>query len=251
METFQRVLFVDAHSGFYRVDRYRLGDFFGPVDLGLHLAGRFNSLNIGAGLLAGSLFPGSNRLIFSGFSPCWGGFYISSMGGAALVFDNLGINMVSLVGKADRPSILCLNRLHGEEVQVTLEPVDLDRVWREGRGGIYGLMDHTYARFGERYANDPRILAVGPAARATDFGAIGSVPISKGTLSHVDTWAGRGGFGTKMLREHGIAAVIYGGTVIDEDFRDRRVVDGWFQDKYQQKLETIPTSGVVTEFLLK
>ena len=40
------------------------------------------------GLLAGSVFPGSNRLIFTGFSPCWGGFYISSMGGAGLVFDN-------------------------------------------------------------------------------------------------------------------------------------------------------------------
>ena len=94
METQMKVLLIDAKSGFYRMKRYAVGDFFGPVDLGLHLAGQYNSLNIGAGLLAGSIFPGSNRLVFTGFSPCWGGFYISSMGGAALVFDNLGINMI-------------------------------------------------------------------------------------------------------------------------------------------------------------
>ena len=51
-----------------------------------------------------SIFPGSNRLIFTGFSPAWGGFYISSMGGAGLEFDNLGINMLSVVGRAPTPS---------------------------------------------------------------------------------------------------------------------------------------------------
>ncbi len=51
MDAHQKVLFVDAATGFYRVTRYPVGDFFGPVDLGLHLAGRHNSLNIGVGLL--------------------------------------------------------------------------------------------------------------------------------------------------------------------------------------------------------
>ena len=231
-----KVLFIDAGTGFYRVRRYRVGDFLGPVDLGLHLAGKYNSTNIGTGLLAGSIFPGSNRLIFSGFSPCWGGFYISSMGGAGLVFDNLGINMVSMVGKSPVPAILYLNRVHGEEIQVHLEPIELSRIWREGREGIYSLMDYTYERFGENYENDPRILAVGPAAQTTDFGAICSVPISNGKLTFVDTWAGRGGLGSKLLKEHGIAAIIYGGTFIDEDFRNRTVADKWFKDKYDKKL---------------
>ena len=44
-------------------------------------------------------------------------------GGAGLVFDNLGINMVSLVGKAPVPSILYLNRTHGEEITVEVVPV--------------------------------------------------------------------------------------------------------------------------------
>jgi glyceraldehyde-3-phosphate dehydrogenase (ferredoxin) len=236
MESYQKVLFVDAATAFYRTDRYKVGDFFGPVDLGLFLSGKYNSLNIGTGLLAGSIFPGSNRLIFTGFSPCWGGFFISSMGGAGLVFDNLGLNMLSIVGKASTPSILYLNRVHGEEIRVEIHPVNLASVWQEGRGGFYGLMEHTFERFGRQYATDPRILAVGPAAQVTDFGAIGSAPISKEKISFVDTWAGRGGLGSKLLQEHGIAAIIYGGTFIDEDFRDRKVADMWFENKYKKKL---------------
>ncbi len=236
MEPHLKVLFIDAGSAFYRTDRFKVGTFFGPVDLGLHLAGKHNSLNIGTGLLAGSIFPGTSRLIFNGFSPAWGGFYISSMGGAGLVFENLGINMLSVVGKAPVPSIVYLNRTHAEEIHVEVTPVDLNSIWKEGRRGLYALMDHTYKIFGERYATDPRILAVGPAARSTDIGAIASVPITNGKLSHVDTWAGRGGFGSKLLQDHGIAAIIYGGSFIDEDFRDRKVADAWFVDKYQKKL---------------
>ena len=237
MDTYLRVLIIDATTGFYRIKRYNLGDFFGPVDLGLHLSARHNSLNIGTGLLAGSIFPGSNRLIFNGFSPCWGGYYISSMGGAGLIFDNLGINMLSIIGKSPRSSILYLNRDQGEEVEVELSQVSLDRAWYQGeKDGIYGLFETTLERYGDKYRNTPRILGVGPAARETDFGAIGSVPIVKGALTHVDTWAGRGGFGTKLLQQHGIASIIYGGTVIDEDFRDRRVADQWFVDKYNKKL---------------
>ena len=251
MDVQQKVLFVDAGTGYYRVAKYPVGDFFGPVDLGLHLSGRLNSLNIGVGLFAGSILPGSNRLVFTGFSPCWGGFFVSSMGGAGLVFENLGINLLSIVGSAPAPSILFLNRQHGEEIDVRLEPVDLTRVWAAAfsrdapafaqppseRRGFYALLDHVHARFAARYSQPPRILAVGPAARETDFGAIGSVPLdAKGQLTHVDTWAGRGGFGSRLLRDHNIAAIIYGGTVVDEDFRDRKVADDWFHVRYQKRL---------------
>ncbi len=236
MDICQKVLFVDAGTSYYRINRYKLGDFFGPVDLGLHLAGKYDGLNIGIGLLAGSIFPGSNRLIFTGFSPCWGGFYISSMGGAGLIFEQLGINMLSLVGKAPAPSLLYLNRVHGEEIEVEICPIELNDIWKSGRKGVYSLMDYVLERYGERYATDPRILATGPAAAATDFGAIGSAPISNNKLTYVDTWAGRGGFGTKLLQKHGIAAIIYGGTHIDEDFKDRKVADSWFEERYQQKM---------------
>lgn len=235
-QTHLKTLMVDASNGFYKIKRFELGNFWGPVDLGIHLSRKHDSLNIGTGLLAGSIFPGSNRLIFSGNSPCWHGFYISSMGGAGLVFDNLGINLLSIVGKAANPSILYLNRNHGEEIEVEILPIRLRKIWEEGRKGVYALMEHTLEMFAGRYENDPRILATGPASLYSDFGAIGSAPIRKGQVTYVDTWAGRGGFGSKMLQQHGIAAVIYGGTYIDEDFRDRNVADSWFEDKYQKKL---------------
>ena len=233
---YQRVLLVDPATGFYKMKRYGFDRYFGPVDLGIHLSETYRSLNFGVGVFAGSIFPGSNRLVVTGVSPCWQGYYISSMGGAGLVFNNLGINMLSLVGKAPVPSVLYLNRNHGEEIEVEVVPIDVETVWKEGRTGVYSLTDRVYRMFGSRYENDPRILAVGPAALQTDMGGIMSVPITRGKISHIDTWAGRGGFGSAMAREHGIVAVIYGGTAADEDFRDRTVADEWFRNKYDQRL---------------
>jgi len=69
-----KVLMIDTSNGFYKIVRYKIGNFWGPIDLGIHLAYRYNSLNIGTGLLAGSIFSGSNRLVFNGISPCWHGF---------------------------------------------------------------------------------------------------------------------------------------------------------------------------------
>ena len=240
MDKTLKVLHVDASSAFYRVERFPVGPFWGPVDLGLHLTGREAGhqgvLNFGTGLLAGSIFPGSNRLIFTGNSPCWGGFYVSSMGGAGLIFDDLGINMVSLRGKAQSPSVLLLNREHGEEVQVQIIPVEVARIWESGRGGVYSLMDHVFERWAGEFKQTPRVLAVGPAAAETDFGAIASAPYQDGKSTHADCWAGRGGFGSKLYREHNICAVIYGGTCLDEDFRDRTVADEWFKARYEKQL---------------
>ncbi len=236
MEAHQRVLTIHTNSSFYRIDRYKIGDYFGPIDLGLHLWRKNNSFNIGVGLLAGSIFPGSNRLFFTGYSPCWDGFYVSSMGGAGLVFDNLGINTLSIIAKAPTPSILYLNRDRSEEIQVELVPVDLNEVWNSGRKGIYALTDYTYEKFGHKYKTDPRVLVVGPSAQSTDVGAVCSIPIENGKVGVVDTWAGRGGLGSRLLQSHGIAAIIYGGTHLADDFRDRVVADKWFVEKYQKKL---------------
>ncbi len=236
MNMFQRVLLVDSATGFYKTKKYSFDRYFGPVDLGIHLTEEYRSLNFGVGIFAGSIFPGSNRLVVTGFSPCWQGHYISSMGGAGLVFDNLGINMLSLVGKAPAPSVLCLNRKHGEEIEVEVVPVDIETIWKSGRTGVYSLTDWVFDKFGGRYETNPRILVTGPAAQETDMGGIMSVPIIKGKISYVDTWAGRGGFGSAMVQDHGIVAVIYGGTLVDEDFRDKRVADEWFQNKYNLRL---------------
>lgn len=236
MNMFQRVLVVDTATGFYRMKKYGFDRYYGPVDLGMHMAEKYRSLNFGVGVFAGSILPGSNRLIVTGFSPCWQGQYVSSMGGAGLIFNNLGVNMLSLVGKAAVPSVLCLNRNHGEEIEVEVVPIDIDSVWQNGRTGVYSLTDRIYEQFADRYQNDPRILVTGPAARETDMGGIMSVPIKNGKITYVDTWAGRGGMGSAMFQDHGIVAIIYGGTLVDEDFRDRKVADQWFENKYNLRL---------------
>ena len=237
MEIHQKVLFVDPATGFYRTKKYGLDRYFGPVDLGIHLTEKFQSLNFGVGIFAGSIFPGSNRMVVTGYSPCWQGLYISSMGGAGLVFDNLGINMLSIVGKAPVSSILYLNRIHGEEIQVEVVPFDVQAAWSSGTKGVYSLTEAVFGIFGSRYENDPRILVTGPAAMHTDMGGIMSVPITNGAISHVDTWAGRGGFGSALLQQHGIVAIIYGGTVVADDFRDSKVADEWFRNKYNMRLQ--------------
>jgi len=236
MEMYQRVLLVDPSNGFYKTKKYGFDRYFGPVDLGIHLVEKYHALNFGVGIFAGSIFPGSNRMVVTGYSPCWQGYYVSSMGGAGLVFDNLGVNMLSLIGKAPVLSVLYLNRNHGEEIEVEVVPLQPEPVWSEGRKGVYALSEQVYQRFGSRYENDPRILVAGPAALHTDMGGIMSAPIVKGKLSYVDTWAGRGGLGSAMVQNHGIVAIIYGGTVVNEDFRDHKVADEWFQNKYQLRL---------------
>ena len=62
---------------------------------------------------------------------------------------------------------------------------------------------------------------------------------SDGQLTHTDTWAGRGGFGSQLLQRHNMCAIIFGGTFTDEDFRDRKVADEWFVDKYEKKLKAV------------
>ncbi len=158
------------------------------------------------------------------------------MGGAGLIFDNLGLNMLSIVGRSNTTSVLYLNRIHGEEIKVELFPVDIHNIWLQEEGGVYALMNYVFERYGQLFDHEPRILTTGPASAITDFGAICSVPIQNGKLTAVDTWAGRGDFGSKILKQHNIAVVIYGGTFIDEDFRDRKVADQWFESKYQEKM---------------
>jgi glyceraldehyde-3-phosphate dehydrogenase (ferredoxin) len=70
MNIYQRVLIVDPATGFYKTRKYGIGRYFGPVDLGIHLVSQQRSLNFGVGIFAGSIFPGSNRLVVTGFSPC-------------------------------------------------------------------------------------------------------------------------------------------------------------------------------------
>jgi len=97
-------------------------------------------------------------------------------------------------------------------------------------------MEGAMRLYVDRAAEDRRVLGVGRAAGEIDIGAVGAAPIQQGQVTFVATWTGRGGLGSRMFQEHGIVAIIYGGTVVDEDFRDRKVADEWFESKYHKRL---------------
>ncbi|MBI5375461.1 MAG: aldehyde ferredoxin oxidoreductase [Candidatus Schekmanbacteria bacterium] len=235
-----RALHIDAATGYYRLVKFESGEVIGPVDYGFKVYQERNGLCIGGGLLAGSIIPGSNRLIFSGRSPHWEGFYVSTMGGAALVFDDLGINFIVIEGKCPQASILKLKRDRSEMIDIDIEPLPaLQEIWKSYKNlkGTLALQSYLYDRYLSHFSKSPRILVTGPAALHTNFGAICSSQITSDGISNAECWAGRGGFGSKLLREHNIAAIIFGGTYIDDDLMDKTLVDRYFLDKYQMKMK--------------
>jgi len=201
-----------------------------------------DALCFGGGPFMGSILPGSNRLVVTGWSPCWDGFFISSIGGAGATFDNLGLDYVALTGRCLQPSVLVLRREGQEQVEVELAPLDPQAVWSaddaddERDRPFRRLERHIWDRFAASFSTTPRVLAVGPAALSTDFGAIGSSKTDRHGLTHVECWAGRGGMGTRMARHHGLFGVIFGGSFVDQDFDDRKLANAYFQQRYQMRM---------------
>lgn len=235
----QRALKVDLGTGFYRVDRVDDPEVLGPVDYGFREWLRARAFCFGGGPFMGSVLPGSNRLIFTGHSPCWDGFHVSAMGGAGLTFENVGLDYVSLTGRCPTPSALVLRREGHEEVEVELAPVDPLAIWRQetaGESGFYALQRHLWERFADSFSTRPRIAAVGPAALTTDFGAIGSSKVDKHGLTNVDCWAGRGGLGSRLAREHNLFGIVFGGSHIDRDLDDRKLADTYFKKRYSMRM---------------
>jgi glyceraldehyde-3-phosphate dehydrogenase (ferredoxin) len=242
----------DARWAVRSIDEQTSG-ILGPVDYGWHRYHEYpDSFTFGEGLLGGSSIPGARRLVFCAFSPQWDGFYVSSMGGAAYTFHGLGVNYVSLRGQCKEPSVLLLNHKDGE-IQVRLEPVDFETLWKGYDGpddepliGFFALQQALLDRYaGEYPPKSVRVFAVGPAAQATREGAIGSSPVSKGRVTAVVDWCGRGGLGSRLLQQHNIVGCVFGGEWEDPDLRDSKELDGYFLEHFGQKV--VKTDLAVTE----
>jgi glyceraldehyde-3-phosphate dehydrogenase (ferredoxin) len=237
-EVVQHALLVRASDGHSQLRDYKLSDILGPVDFGLRMQSEGDWLCIGSGILAGSIIPGSNRLIFTGHSPVWDGFYSSTMGGASLIWDGTGISFLGIQGRAEKTSVLVVRgRKDHPHPENRLVPVEVDAIWSgyQNLHGFYALQRYVFENLWEAEGT-PRVLAVGPAARHTRMGAIGSSRTSKGKLTAVDCWAGRGGFGSKLLQDHNLCAIIYGGDFEDEDLTDRAEADGYFKKQFSKKM---------------
>ncbi len=248
----QRELVVDLASGEYQVNLVTDPGVVGPVDYGwlkfceAERDSRRQDPDVmtwGGGPLAGSRIPGTRRLVFCGYSPQWEGFYISSLGGGAYLMHRVGVDFICIRGAAPQDSVLVLNHRQGQ-ISVRLEPIDPDVVWAGYAGpdgeyliGFYALQQAVFDRFGGEYEEDwVRVFGVGPAARHTQQGIIGSNQVRKGRITSIDDWAGRGGLGSRLLQQHHIAACIFGGDWEDPDLKDSKEIDGYFQEHYGQPM---------------
>ena len=257
----QRELIIDLASGQYEINpiRHRINGvhIIGPVDygwardtqaLGYSPAGEAppalpypppDVMTWGGGPLAGSRIPGTRRLVFCGYSPAWQGFYVSSLGGAAYVMHRVGVDFVTIRGQAPADSILLLNHNAGQ-ISVRLEPVNPDALWTgaadpDGNplSGFHALQQTLFDRYRGEYDGDwVRVFCVGPAARQTMEGIIGSNQVRQGRLLPIEDWAGRGGLGSRLLQHHHLAGCVFGGDWEDPDLKDSQEIDGYFQKYY-------------------
>ena len=130
------------------------------------------------------------------------------------IFHRIGVNYVWLRGRAETDVVLVI-KLENEQYSLRFEPIEPEPIWagytdQNGRTwqGFYALQRALFEKYGGEYQNDAfRILAVGPGARLTREGAIGSNQIKKGDLSNIDDWAGRGGLGSRLLQHHRVAGI--------------------------------------------
>ena len=250
----QRELVIKLDSGEFEFHpihhRINGNQVIGPVDYGWARYSKFiqnnevpDVMTWGGGPLAGSRIPGTRRLVFCGYSPQWEGFYVSSLGGGAYMMHRVGVDFITIQSRANQDSVLILNHKNGE-ISVRIEPINTDTIWSgyadpEGTPllGFYALQQAVYDRYASEYEADwLRIFAVGPAARSTNQGIIGSNQIRKGRISPIDDWAGRGGLGSQLLQHHHIAACIFGGDWEDPDLKDSKEIDGYFQEYYQDSM---------------
>ncbi len=239
----QREVTVHLNNGNWYLCPIDDPEILGPVDYAWHRYRMYpDSFTFGEGLLAGSSIPGSRRMVFGAWSPQWDGFYISSMGGAGYVFHGLGINYVALRGRAAETCVVIMNHRQGE-INIRLEPVNAESLWTgyadpNGRPllGFFALQQALYDRYAAEYEPGKiRICAVGPAALYTPEGALGSSPYFKGELSAVVDWAGRGGLGSRLLQNHNVAGIIFGGEWDDPDLRDSTEIDNYFLEHFGKK----------------
>lgn len=241
-----RSLHVSVADGSFAYQPVPEGRVVGPIDYAWSLGDRGTRFTtFGSGPIAGSFVPGSNRLVVCGWSPIWDGFYPSTIGGAGLPWEGIGANFLALDGRAASPSVLCLSNVKGK-LSVHVRACDPEAIWRGAAGdrradaerGLYAMMHTVFGEHGRDCASG-RVLAVGPAAARTRSGAIGSAPIKKGKISHVDTWAGRGGLGSRLYRAHNLVAIVYGGDHEDEDLTDRKMVDAVFDERFGKPLKLV------------
>jgi len=257
-----KAAYLNATEQNLRIENLSIEDAIGPISFALMChRDRYKSFDVepydarnvlcfGTGQLAGSKLYGFHRLIFAARSPLWNGFFISSMGGAALPLYHAGVDYVAVEGRSEDYLIAAIKGAGDGTIESRFEEIseqDIMDIFQgyEGKRGWYALQQYTYEKFNEMFLGenkymDFRILTVGPASLNTNFGAIGSTVIRHGKFRlGVDDWAGRGGMGSLMAQAHRTVAIAYGGIydgkAFTENIKDIKVVNKIFQEEFLEK----------------
>lgn len=253
------ILEIDAGSNSFSFREEELKDVIGVVDYGVAEHNKdksynfspldpHNSLIFGIGPLAGSIIPGTHRLVFIARSPVVETMFLSTVGGAGLPLYHAGVDLVKVCGKSKAPLILIIKNM-GKGLSVEFVPIeyeDLIKIYKKRNNrGLYNLQEYVLGSYRDKFRTengyaDFRILVVGPAAIHTTMGAICSTVVRNGEFVRgVDGWAGRGGFGSVLAQAHNVVAIIYGGNSDSKVFpklnlKDRAKVDNLFMEKFKK-----------------
>jgi len=260
-----RAIFIDTSKKTSWIEEYSIDEVMGPIELGvkLHLE-RFeswrkpvyhpdNALVLGAGILAGTKLYGVHRFIAVFRSPMTHGLHVSAMGGAAFQF-NVNADALVFIGQSSEPLIVKVFDEGSGEPKVEFYEIKQEKlfsIWREYRGhrGIYALQEYLLDEYRDFYTKySSRSVLVGPAAYYSNNGALASLTIVKDRIDYgSEDFAARAGGGSVLLKAHGVAAVIYGGTYDRSKNQPAELLDISALNKLYTELMGKPYPQIVIE----
>ncbi len=257
----RKALYINVAERKFWIEKVNGNEILGVLDFGIeqHLnryeSWRYdalspkNALIFGVGPLVASNIPGTHRLIFCARSPIWQGFFTSTMGGAGYVFCNLNVNFCAIEGESHKPLVIRITNID-ENLNVEFFEIERDMLFAiygeyKNKKGVHALQQYVFDKYGEIFVQKKlpfRVLAVGPAAFHTNYGAICST-VTRGLNfdEGIDEWAGRGGLGSVMAQAHGVVAIIYGGNSCHkhEKLSDINFVNSIFKDKFGKPMAEV------------
>ncbi len=188
---------VDAALAFHNREESYKYDPYDPHVPTVFLAGPFAHPDI----------QGGNRGVCVFRSPLTGGIFTSTAGGLGRYIAATGEEGVAVVGRSDVPLVVAVDG--GKSGQVSAYMFELDGINDlYAEKGVYSLIDFLLEELKDVYAGKPfRIVAAGPAAFHTDYGALVTVD----PLMRVPDFFGRGGAGSQLVHAHNVVALAFGG----------------------------------------
>lgn len=163
-----------------------------------------NALVFAAGPFAHPDVQGANRGVVAFKSPMTGGFFVSSAGNLGRYISLTGDTAVTLVGRAEVPSVVVIN---GDSAGTTLQIFELSD-FDDVANNVFAFDAFLRKELQDVYNGAPfRAVIAGLASKNTDFGALVSIDPEMGTPD----FFGRGGAGSVMVQAHNVYAVVFGG----------------------------------------